>query len=91
MNGPRAVTLPPISPAATSVARAPMHAAIGSVSANEIGTRPIEMNQSKLETQPKMRGHDVGDDRVDRGPEEGVATAVDGRELICTRRLRYVH
>ena len=45
----------PMSPAPTSVARTPKAAATGPVSANEIGTRPIEMNQSRLETRPRRR------------------------------------
>jgi hypothetical protein len=45
----------PISPAPTSVVRAPMASATGPVNAYESGTRPIEMNQSKLETRPSIR------------------------------------
>ena len=40
------------SPARTSVVRAPSASAIGPVTANEIGSRLTETNQSKLVTRP---------------------------------------
>ena len=45
----------PTRPAPTSVVRAPSTCATGPVNANERGTRPIEMNQSKLDTRPSSR------------------------------------
>ena len=46
---------PPMSPAATSVARTPNAPATGPTSAYDSGTSPIEMNQSRLETRPSSR------------------------------------
>src|SRR5215210_7325303 len=47
------VTMPPSTPAPMRVSRTPKTAATGPVRAKEIGTRPIEMNQSKLDTRPR--------------------------------------
>ena len=51
-SAPR-VTAPPITAAPTSVARTPTSEAAGAVNANERGRRPIEINQSRLETRPR--------------------------------------
>ena len=52
------VTTAPITPAATSVACAPIAALTGPVSANDSGSRPIEISQSRLETRPsRCAGH----------------------------------
>src|SRR5436190_2904469 len=48
------VTAPPTRAAPTSVARAPTAPATGAVSAKEIGSRPIEISQSRLETRPSI-------------------------------------
>ena len=46
------INTPPIAPAKNSVVDAPAEAAMGPVSANEIGTSPAEASQSRLETRP---------------------------------------
>ena len=46
------VTTPPIRPAPTSVVWAPIAALTGPVSANDSGSRPIEISQSRLDTRP---------------------------------------
>jgi len=46
------VTIAPRTPAPINVARVPKRFAAGPVSANDSGVRPIEMNQSRLETRP---------------------------------------
>ena len=46
----------PRIPASASVVRAPNSSAAGPVIAKESGTRPIETNQSKLDTRPSISG-----------------------------------
>ena len=46
------VTVLPIAAATTNVARVPISAVAGAVSANETGRRPIEIIQSRLDTRP---------------------------------------
>ncbi len=46
------VTIAPRTPAPISVGRAPKRLAAGPVNANDSGSNPIEMNQSRLETRP---------------------------------------
>ena len=68
----RASRRPPITPAAISVACAPIAPLTGPVSANDSGSRPIEISQSRLETRPSSCGRDVAllggrpDDRAGR-------------------------
>lgn len=51
------MTAAPATPATRNVVRAPMAAASGAVRAKESGTRPIDTNQSRLETRPsRARG-----------------------------------
>src|SRR5205807_2468237 len=52
-SAPRVIA-PPIAAAPTSVARAPIAAAIGAVSAKDKGRSPIEISQSRLETRPSI-------------------------------------
>ena len=51
-NSAANVTSAPSSPATTRQVRGPSDALTGPVSANDIGSRPIEMSQSRLETRP---------------------------------------
>ena len=51
-NRNASVTIAPSTPAPTSVRRAPARLATGPVNANESGSRPMEMNQSRLDTRP---------------------------------------
>ena len=48
------VTRAPAAPATTSAVWAPIAAATGPVTANEIGSRPIEISQSRLDTRPSI-------------------------------------
>ena len=54
MNSAANVTAAPSTPAATNVARTPIAALTGPVSAKDRGSSPIEMSQSRLETRPSM-------------------------------------
>src|SRR6478735_7064567 len=53
-NSAASVIAAPTRPAPTRVARTPSAAATGAVSANEMGSRPIEISQSRLETRPSI-------------------------------------
>jgi hypothetical protein len=50
------VITPPIRPAPTSVARAPIAPLTVPVSAKDSGSSPIEISQSRLETRPSSAG-----------------------------------
>jgi hypothetical protein len=52
MNSAPKVTTAPTIPAPISVARTPIAPLTGPVSANDSGSRPIEISQSRLDTRP---------------------------------------